>query len=410
MPAANNLHIFTVNFPLGDGEPFLYNELLTLHKKFDKIYLFPMQDHDKTSGYSLPANVEVVKFKMFQPYNRLAVLSGQPAFVFGLFFSELLTSPNRWQYLVQFKNTLNDLTHKIAMAQKLDAFLQSPDQEMTIAYTYWFNQWTFILSILHKLKPRFKLFTRIHGSDVYEEQHTERGFFFKFRKFQLKHITKVFAISANGRQHLATVNKGFDDKITVSRLGVIGHGAGPKEDKAFYRLVSCSGFQRYKRVHLIIEILKKVKEPVEWVHFGDGELQEEILKQAEQLPENTRFTWMGFKANKEIIDYYKTHGVDLFVNVSETEGIPVSVMEAISFGIPAMATNVGGVSEIVNARTGYLIPKHFNIEDAAGQISRHFNLPAEQKQKLQEGARDFWLQNYNAVVNYESLYREITHV
>jgi len=409
MPAANNLHIFTLNFPLGDGEPFLYDELLILHKKFDKIYLFPMQDHDKASRYSLPENVEVVKFKMFQPYNRLGVLSADPGFVAGLFFSELFTGANRWRYLLQFKKTLNELTHKIVMAQKLDAFLQSSDQGMTIAYTYWFNQWTFILSVLHKLKPGFKLFTRVHGSDVYEEQHTEKGFFFKFRNFQLAHITKVFAISANGRQHLSMINKGFDDKIIVSRLGVADHGMGPQEDKSFYRIVSCSGFQRYKRVHLVIDILKNVQEPVEWVHFGDGELQDEILKYAKQLPANIRFTWMGFKANKEIIEYYRTCAVDLFINVSETEGIPVSVMEAISFGIPAMATNVGGVSEIVNAGTGYLIPKHFDVEEAAKQMGRHFNLPAEQKQMLQNSARQFWLQNYNAVINYESLYRDITH-
>ena len=47
---------------------------------------------------------------------------------------------------------------------------------------------------------------------------------------------------------------------------------------------------------------------------------------------------------------------DLFVNMSLSEGIPVSIMEAISFGIPIIATNVGGNAEIVNDETGVLIP------------------------------------------------------
>lgn len=54
---------------------------------------------------------------------------------------------------------------------------------------------------------------------------------------------------------------------------------------------------------------------------------------------------------------------DLFVNMSLSEGIPVSIMEAISFGIPIIATNVGGNAEIVNDETGVLIP--VNIDQAA---------------------------------------------
>jgi glycosyltransferase involved in cell wall biosynthesis len=41
--------------------------------------------------------------------------------------------------------------------------------------------------------------------------------------------------------------------------------------------------------------------------------------------------------------------------LSESEGVPVSIMEAQSFGIPVIATNVGGTSEIVNERVGILL-------------------------------------------------------
>ena len=44
--------------------------------------------------------------------------------------------------------------------------------------------------------------------------------------------------------------------------------------------------------------------------------------------------------------------VDLFLTVSANEGIPVSIMEAQSFGIPVIATDVGGISEIVNNVNG----------------------------------------------------------
>jgi glycosyltransferase involved in cell wall biosynthesis len=321
-----------------------------------------------------------------------------------------MSSPHRLKYLLQLKQSLNELTHKIAMARKLDEQMHSAGGELQVAYTYWFNQWTFILSVLHKLKPSFKLFTRIHGSDVYEEQHTEPGFFFKFRTFQFRAIKKVFAISANGKKHLLKMNPGLEEnKITVSRLGVEDHGHGREEQNAGYRIVSCSALQRYKRVHLIVEILKYIKEPVEWVHFGDGELRDNFLEQVKQLPAHITFKWMGFQPNSAVTGYYKENAVDLFINVSETEGIPVSIMEAISFGVPVMATDVGGVSEIVNSATGYLIPKQFDVKAAAEQISEHFHLPAGRKGALRRSTRDFWTEHYNAVRNYESLYTELTN-
>lgn len=41
--------------------------------------------------------------------------------------------------------------------------------------------------------------------------------------------------------------------------------------------------------------------------------------------------------------------------MSDSEGIPVSIMEAMSFGIPVIARNVGGMSEIVNEENGLLL-------------------------------------------------------
>lgn len=174
-----------------------------------------------------------------------------------------------------------------------------------------------------------------------------------------------------------------------------------------FRIVSCSAFQAYKRVDLIIDILSKLKENVEWVHFGDGELKEEILRAVVNLPPNIKFTWMGFKDNDFIMQYYKNNFVDLFVNVSSTEGIPVSIMEAISFGIPAVATNVGGVSEIVNSQTGFLIEKFFDSFEVANIISSYLNSSIEIKNKIRMKAKLFWEENYNAKINHHILFSEL---
>ena len=52
--------------------------------------------------------------------------------------------------------------------------------------------------------------------------------------------------------------------------------------------------------------------------------------------------------NAALLEDYITENYYLFVNVSSSEGIPVSIMEASSVGIPCLATDVGGTGEIIS--------------------------------------------------------------
>ncbi|MBI2722898.1 MAG: glycosyltransferase [Bacteroidetes bacterium] len=401
--AKDHLCIFTINFPLGKEEVFLYDEVMRLSEKFSCISLFPMQNLDSEPQFILPSNVKIIRCNIFKPYNRIKILMSKFPLIGGIYFLELLFSENRVKYLSQFFNTLNNITHKISSGQALVNELNKISTEKLICYSYWFNQWTLTLSLVKKKRGQINLYTRIHGMDVYEEQHTEPDFFFQFRRFQLKQINKVLAISTNGMNHLLNANKIDTSKVTVCRLGVIDNGLNKEEQLPFFRLVSCSAFQTYKRVHLIIDILKHTHLQVEWLHFGDGELKESILKSAENLPANVTFNWMGHKNNKDIITYYQTHQVDLFINTSSTEGIPVSIMEAISFGIPAIAPSVGGVSEIVNKETGYLIEKDFDPKNVADLIESHHKLSNDAKMIKRQQARKYYLDNYSAEKNYSQL-------
>lgn len=60
-------------------------------------------------------------------------------------------------------------------------------------------------------------------------------------------------------------------------------------------------------------------------------------------------------SHDQVMNYYKEHHFDVFINMSTNEGVPVSIMEAASFGIPIIATNVGGTSEIVQPSVGMLL-------------------------------------------------------
>ena len=138
---------------------------------------------------------------------------------------------------------------------------------------------------------------------------------------------------------------------------------------------------------------------MKWIHLGDGGNQKEIiLELIKQLPGNIEVIFKGQLTNRQVIDFYKETSVSLFLNVSKSEGIPVSIMEAISFGIPVIATDVGGVREITNSNTGELIPKNFDPVEVAHLIEN--NLIRYADLKFRNGVRSFWENNFNASKNY----------
>ena len=132
-----------------------------------------------------------------------------------------------------------------------------------------------------------------------------------------------------------------------------------------------------------------------------------------------RFTTVSFSTsalvsgralpNASVKDFYSKNYVDLFINVSESEGVPVSIMEAMSAGVPCLATDVDGVSEIVrDGINGFLLPLSDDSKVISNALKRFYELTPNEKVALRKGAFKTWEQDYNADKNYESFIRSIT--
>lgn len=167
-----------------------------------------------------------------------------------------------------------------------------------------------------------------------------------------------------------------------------------------------------KRIDRIVSTLSKVKtQKIEWVHFGSGEEESKIRKMAsEMLGENVKVIFKGRVENKKILEFYRSNDVNLFINLSDSEGIPVSIMEAMSFGIPCIATNVGGTSEIVvDGMNGYLIDDEPD-EYIADKVNSIASMNIECYEQLRDAARNTWEQKYNAENNYRTFIEEIKNI
>jgi glycosyltransferase involved in cell wall biosynthesis len=143
---------------------------------------------------------------------------------------------------------------------------------------------------------------------------------------------------------------------------------------------------------------------IKWTHIGGGELEEKMKKKAVTKLGGIEVEWMGTLDNCDIKKYYATNKIDIFVNVSRHEGIPVSIMEALSFGIPVLATDVGGVSEIVTDMNGILLP----VESCPEKIcDAMLKIISQNSYEYRKQIRENLHVNYDAKNNYRKFIQNV---
>lgn len=263
-----------------------------------------------------------------------------------------------------------------------------------IFYAYWLYEAAYIAAGLKKRVQNSLFVARCHGFDLYEIRHPNG--YLPFRMYLLKNGDEIYPISDDGKEYLSRLYKNrWDQKIHVMRLGTEDHGLNPGNQNEIPVIVSCSNLVEVKRVERIICALGKSGSEVCWFHFGDGRLREKLEMLAVQLPKNIQWRFMGNVPHEQLMHFYKEQRVDVFVNVSSSEGVPVSIMEALSFGIPVVATNVGGTHEIVESGVnGILLPIEFEDQDLLDAIDCVIH--GNNVFKMRAAARKIWSSRSNA--------------
>jgi glycosyltransferase involved in cell wall biosynthesis len=186
------------------------------------------------------------------------------------------------------------------------------------------------------------------------------------------------------------------------------------EDGVF-RIVSCAIIRPVKRVDLLLEGIAEAacQRPdlrFEWHHFGNSEVagvREELQARAdESLPANARAFLPGYNSQQELFRYYREEPVDVFVNISVSEGTPVSAMEAASCGIPIIATAVGGNKELVSAESGFLLDPYPTAKEIAGAFFSIIDHP-EKISALRAASRAVWQEKYNSEKNLAAFFQRL---
>lgn len=397
--------LFTNNYPFDSSaeQNFLIGEMELLRKKFERIIIVPREAQGEL--LPLPAGVEVdVRFaksysfarrffaSLFAPFTRDFYLdirghlpaSLSPLYLWRLFFflgGAILT--RKW-----VENFLAE--KKIPSAN-------------TVFYTYWFNEISMGIGLVKEKNSALRLVSRAHGYDIYEELYKP----WPCRDRALSLLDGLYSASEAGTTYLIEKYPKYAEKYETTLLGVPDPGGLTKPSRdGVFRIVSCSSINAIKRLDLLFAGVQEAARlrsdlKLEWHHFGDGDGLDEFIKKAQtETSPNCSIKFHGNVRKSELIQTYLTKPFDIFVNVSSTEGTPVSIMEAISCGIPVIATAVGGNVEIVNETNGYLLSPNPTPEEIARMLLNICD-HREQLELKRQGSIAMWLERYNETKNFE---------
>lgn len=389
------LHLFTANYPYGFGESYLNNELKYVAPEIDEVIIYPvLQKGELQTQFNQAHKIHFIEDekKDVSFLDHLTIL--------GVLIHELVHAKQRWFVLKNLRKFRAELKHAMILAKKIETIkIDSKD----IVYSYWMNEWALALALLKKRKKLNKFVFRVNGYDIWDERHA--GNYLPFRHFIYSKTDAVIALSETTEKYLKSLNI-YPEKITKCYFGTEDYGVCDTPEREELTVFSCSSAYPLKRLDKIAKVLVALDVPIHWTHHGDGEtipLVEDVLKNNEH---KVRFTNTK-KVNdySEVLEMEKRIAPDLFINLSSTEGMPVTLLEALSYGIPILVNDVGSCKELINDVTGLCVNVDEHPEKIAHIIKDANLLKLDEQRRAR--IREYWMQNFYAKEIYGNFAKQL---
>lgn len=392
----------------------MQNELLFLSETFKKIIIYPNDYYSSEESHTrtLPVNVEILNLNRqigSNNANKLLVLLN----LIKIGVTEWLLTDDRKNFVKNFRWNFLNLHTQYLLAGCFSSYLKTKElpPNNCVFYSYWFHKSALMLAILKRNGTINNFVSRAHSVDLY---HHKWGIINQevkvppFKMFKLKQTDRVFAVSEHGANFLRESFPAFSRKMATAYLGVLdtSQHLNKKEVGAFH-IVTCSGIDENKRVHRLAETLAGFGEEINWTHFGDGQMKPLLDACLKKCPANIRVSLKGSVANAAVIDYYAHNRVDVFINLSRVEGLPVSIMEAMVHEVPIVATRVYGVPEAVHENVnGFLLDVDFTNSDLAETLNYCIHHRSELRE-MGKKSREIFLSKFLADKNYTEFAKQL---
>lgn len=411
----NCLILLTNSYPYSSEESFLEPEMPYLTKEFDKIIILAIglgKDAKKTRV--TPENADC--YNIAKTSKRI---SRMLSFFKGAVKSVLPSdTPKDTEAKGDFKKRIfceyfyARGEREFSLCKNVLEKYDFSEYDSVTVYSYWFFATALVgckvCDLISSSCKNIKFVSRAHRYDIY--RYANSLGYLPLRKYLLDRVDSVHPCSIDGEKYMVEQFPDFSGKIKCRYLGTADGGISEMNDDCFH-IVSCSRLVEFKRVDRIAAALALLEDEgkIRWTHIGDGETMQKVKAVCDEKLGFMEVNLMGQISNQQVKDFYKTEKIDLLVNVSTTEGLPVSMMEVISSSIPVVATDVGGVGEIIkDGYNGLLISPDFTDEELAAKIKEIINSSKEERINMRRNARNFWEANFDAQKNFSQFAKEIS--
>jgi len=382
------LYYFTASYPFGLGELWKSNELNILIGHFEEIIVIPYSyEGNFYAPKELPPGVKILGPLFEDASFSYNIIGGLIRVIFSRFrgkFWKEFVKKKVYRSRAIFTSWLYASLNVIRLMDNLivKEIISSLDKS-TVLYFFWGKGSAEFLPFIDTSRC-LTSFVRMHRYDLFESVNDN---YIPYRRPLLENVDTIAPSSEAGKIHLQELYPDLKSKIKLFRLGTVGNGKKCRAsvDNVF-RIVSCSYLSPVKRVSIMIESLQYLDFPVLWRHVGDGKERIEMDQLIEKYGLKNKFIIEGMIDSRELLDFYTSNTFDLFVNVSASEGVPMSIMEAFSVAIPVMGTCVGGIGEIVDDTVGKILPPDITPLGLAGELEKYYYLPPSIKEKKREMA------------------------
>ncbi len=396
MKAPPDLVLLTATYPFGNkSETFLETEIEVLAQRFSRVFVLP--SHREEGVRPLPANVSLVEMDWLTEPSGSAKMRALGSASAASVMLRTLTQSGNWRpYVSRGRMYLDLLARNLLKARSLGEFIQTHRLSRAVFYDYWFENSTLALALLRRSGVIATAVSRGHRFDIYDECWD--GCPVPFREYKAAGLDRVFPVSRFGMRYLHDRSPHLQGKLQLAKLGVESQPEPATAPGSLPLVASCSSMLPRKRVELIPSVLRSLGRPLRWVHLGDGPERPVVERALAGLPESITWELRGHVDNDEVVRFYRENYVDAFVSLSVSEGLPVSMMEAQSFGIPILAIGVHGVPEIVNDATGVLLEPEATVEAMAEGLTTALDPDRFDRAEI----RHFFSEHFEAGTNYNA--------
>lgn len=411
------LYLITEYYPYGDGEAsFLEPELPYLKEFFDITIISVSVQDDRTCVTD--SDIKVIHHDRHASAVRKLIACA------GYFFcaegwreiKDILSLKSRkgpafWDSILSFGE-----------AVRFERFLEKnkiiDDTQKCIVYTYWYFFPTLSVIRAYGDNDNVRIITRAHRCDLYDD--AREGGRQPFKEYMNSSIDRIVFIAEHGREYFINRYSDqkdiLDHKCCLYRLGVkrepdrlfddkgcSGDSADDRLTGEGFNLVSCSLINERKRVDLIIRALAGINDiKINWIHFGDGPCNDDVRALAAELldpKENIEYTFRGNVDTALIKQFYSENHVGAFITTSSSEGCPVSVQEAMAYGIPIIGTAVGDIPYMIR-ENGVLLDPDPSVEEIGNAIKKIIGEDKETAVKMRDASLFVWSSDYNSDKNF----------